>query len=258
MHLFRVIAMTLPMIAAMAVSAGAAEPVNHCYELRVYYAAEGKLDALNSRFRDHTCRLFEKHGLTNIGYWTPVENPERKLMYIIAAPTREARDKGLNDLIADPEFKAAVAESERDGKLVDKMESTFLHLNDYSPAIELKQESPERVFELRTYITTPGNLDRLNARFRDHTVELFAKHGMTNIGYWSLDDDQPAAEKTLVYLLAHESQKAHDASFDAFRADPVWVAAKKASEDAAGGSLTEAENGVQSIMLQPTDYSPLK
>ena len=114
------------------------------------------------------------------------------------------------------------------------------------------------MFELRTYIATPGNVDRLNARFRDHTCALCEKHGMTNIGYWSLDADQADADKLLVYLLAHKSPEARDASFDAFRTDPDWIAARTASEQAGGGSLTAAENGVQSVLLTPTDYSPMK
>ena len=88
-------------------------------------------------------------------------------------------------------------------------------------------------------------------------MKLFAKHGMTNLAYWALDADQPAASDTLVYLLAHKTKTARDASFDAFRQDPAWVAAKAASEKAGGGSLTTPD-GVQSVMLKATDYSPLK
>lgn len=259
MQHLRTIAMSLSLVAATAVLAQSEEPAgNACYELRVYYAADGKLDALHSRFRDHTCKLFEKHGITNIGYWTPIENPDRKLYYIISCPDRAARDASFKAFGEDPEWQAVVAESEKHGKLVTKVESTFLHLNDYSPVVEAKVEEAPRVFELRTYIATPGNLDRLNSRFRDHTCALFEKHGMTNIGYWSLDADQADADKLLVYLLAHESPEARNASFDAFRADPDWIAARTASEQAGGGSLTAAENGVQSVMLAPTDYSPMK
>ena len=64
-----------------------------CYEMRVYYAAPGKLDALQARFRDHTCKLFEKHGITNIGYFVPIENPNSKLVYFLAFPSRDAAKK---------------------------------------------------------------------------------------------------------------------------------------------------------------------
>ena len=112
-----------------------------------------------------------------------------------------------------------------------------------------------RVFELRTYTTTPNNLPVLHARFRDHTMALFAKHGMTNLFYWQLLPDQAGAENTLIYMLAHASQDAAKASFDAFRADPDWIAAKTASEIKGGGSLT-IPDGVKSVFLKATDYSP--
>ena len=78
---------------------------------------------------------------------------------------------------------------------------------------------------------------------------------MTNLFYWKLLPDQPAAENTLVYMLAHKSEAAAKASFDAFRADPEWITAKKASEDKGGGSLT-VPDGVKSVFLKATDYSP--
>src|SRR5271167_1566683 len=103
------------------------------FELRTYTAAPGKMEALNARFRDHTCKLFEKHGMTNIGYWTPVENPERKLYYILAYPDRAAREESWKEFMADPVWKAAFAESETGGKLVDKVESAYLQATDFSP-----------------------------------------------------------------------------------------------------------------------------
>ena len=127
---------------------------------------------------------------------------------------------------------------------------------DYSPEIKADKEG-HRVFELRVYTVTPGKLDNLNARFRDHTCKLFEKQGMTNIGYWRPMKDQRGANETLVYILAHKSVDAAKASFDAFRKDPDWIAARKASEEKAGGSLT-VKDGVKSTFLKPTDYSPLR
>ncbi|MBX9627867.1 MAG: NIPSNAP family protein [Gemmataceae bacterium] len=227
--------------------------------MRVYYAAPGKLDALHARFRDHTTKLFEKHGLKNVGYFVPAgENPERKLVYFISAPSRKARDESFKNFIADPAWKTAAAESEKNGRLVDKIESHFLTATDYSPALKVGDSKSGRVFELRAYTTTKGNLPALDARFRDHTVKLFEKHGMTNVVYWHLVPGQKGAEDKLVYLLAHKSQDAAKASFDAFRKDPDWVKARAASEEKAGGSLTEPKGGVLSEFLVPTDYSPLK
>ena len=228
-----------------------------CYELRVYHAAEGKLEDLNARFRNHTVKLFEKHGMTNIGYWVPVENPGNLLIYVLAFPSREARDASFKAFGADPEWKKAASESEKNGKLVDKIESTILKATDFSPEIKPSTSPEARTFEMRTYTTTPGNLDRLLKRFREHTVGLFAKHGMTNFGYW-VPAAGPKAENTLVYILAHKSKEAAAESFKAFRDNPDWVKARKASEEEAGGSLTAAKDGVVSVMMTPTDYSPTR
>ena len=111
-----------------------------------------------------------------------------------------------------------------------------------------------RVFEIRTYTTPPGKLDALNARFRDHTVKFFEKHGMTNIGYWT-PTDPPLSDNTLIYVLAHKDREAAKQSWDAFRKDPDWLKARADSEAKAGGSLTTK---VESVFLTPTDYSRLK
>jgi hypothetical protein len=226
------------------------------YELRTYYAAPGKLDALHARFRDHTCKLFEKHGMTNIGYWVPVANPDNKLIYIIAFPSQEAHAKAWKEFIADPEWQKAYKESEVSGKLVEKIESVLLSATDYSP--ELKPSSAgDGVFELRVYTASKDGLGALNARFRDHTCKLFEKHGIANVGYWVPRKDQKGAEDTLIYMLRHKSEDAAKASFDSFRKDPEWVAARKASEDKAGGPLT-VKDGVKSTFLKATDYSPIR
>ncbi len=238
-------------------SAVSAEKDTRVFEMRTYYAPAGKLDDLHARFRNHTVALFEKHGMTNIGYWTPIENPDNKLVYVLAYPSREARETSWKAFMADPDWKKAQSESEANGKLVAKVDQLFMSATDFSPEIKAGKGAADRVFELRTYTTTPGNLSALHSRFRDHTLGLFAKHGMTNFAYWQLAPGQPDADNTFVYLLAHTSTDAAKASFEAFRADPIWVAAKKASEDKAGGSLT-VPDGVKSVFMKPTDYSPTR
>ena len=233
-----------------------------CFEMRVYYAAEGKLDALHSRFRDHTMKLFEKHGITNLGYFVPIgDNPERKLIYFLAYPSLDARNASWKAFMADPDWQKAYKASEVNGKLVAKVESVYLSATDYSPLAKAEKVG-NRVFEMRTYTAEPGRLPNLNARFRDHTVALFAKHGMTNVAYWTPMADQkgaasPPGADTLIYFLAHASQDAAKASFGNFGKDPAWQAARKASEEKAGGSLTVAK-GVKSVFLVPTDYSAVK
>jgi hypothetical protein len=110
-------------------------------------------------------------------------------------------------------------------------------------------QAENRVFELRTYVALEGKLPNLLARFRDHTVKLFEKHGMQNIGYW-IPKDQP---NTLIYIVAHKSQAAAKASWDAFRGDPVWVKARTESE--ANGKIVDK---VTSVFMDPADFSKLK
>src|SRR2546423_13665847 len=246
-HLFFAVSLLVSMTGYAAAGDG---PV---YELRTYYAAPGKLDDLNARFRDHTMTIFEKHGMTNIGYWMPLENPDHKLIYMISFPSREAARKSWREFGSDPEWQAAAKASETNGKLVTKVESIFLKATDYSPEIKPSKGNEPRVFELRTYHASPGKLDDLNARFRNHTLALFKKHAMTNFGYWTPTDKDKGAGETLIYILAHKSKEAGEASFAAFRADPDWVAAKKASEE--NGSLTTK---VESVYMVPTDYSPTR
>lgn len=109
-----------------------------------------------------------------------------------------------------------------------------------------------RVYELRTYTTAPGRLPALNRRFREHTLGLFVRHGMTNVGYWTPQDSARAAT-TLVYVLAHPSREQARRSWAAFGADPEWQRVQAASE--ADGKIVER---VESVFLDPTDYSPLR
>src|SRR5436190_19973677 len=92
------------------------------FEMRTYFAAPGKMADLHARFRNHTCKLFEKHGMTIIGFWSPdkAEDAETKLIYILAFPSKEAKDKAWKAFGSDPQWQNAKAESEKNGKLVDK------------------------------------------------------------------------------------------------------------------------------------------
>ena len=107
---------------------------NRVYELRTYTAAEGKLEALKARFRDHTITIFKKHGIESIGYWVPQDGDRSKntLIYIVAHPSREAATKNWAEFQADPEWKKVAAESEANGKLVLKVESVFMDPTEFS------------------------------------------------------------------------------------------------------------------------------
>src|SRR5438552_13787639 len=225
-------------VASLAVLAADKPGDNRCYELRAYYAAPGKLDALNARFRNHTMQIFEKHGMVNIGYWMPAENPDNKLIYVLAFPSREAARKSWADFSKDPDWQKVIKESEAGGRLVTRVDSVFLTASDYSPEIRPTKTAEPRLFELRTYSATPGKLDDLHARFRDHTCKLFEKHHLANFAYLTPMDRDKGADNTLIYILAQKNKEVADASWKAFREDPDWVAVKNASEEKAGGSLT--------------------
>ena len=109
---------------------------NRFFELRVYTAATDRMDKLAARFRNHTTRLFEKHGMTNLGYWKAVsgDNAERTLVYIMAYPSREAREASWKAFQADPEWQRVAAESQADGiRLAEKVESRYMVPTDFSP-----------------------------------------------------------------------------------------------------------------------------
>jgi hypothetical protein len=105
------------------------------FEMRTYIAAPGKLDDLNARFRNHTNKLFVKHGMELIGYWTPTADPAAKntLIYILAYPSKDAADKAWKAFRDDPEWKNVVKQTEANGKLVEKVESVYMKPTDYSP-----------------------------------------------------------------------------------------------------------------------------
>lgn len=124
--------------------------------------------------------------------------------------------------------------------------------NALQPWSSLHAQSGARVFELRTYTTHPGKLDALNARFRNHTMRIFERHGMKNVGYW-VPQDAPLKQNTLIYILAHPSREAAAKSWDAFRTDPEWTKARAESE--AQGPINSK---VESVFMEATDYSPMK
>jgi uncharacterized protein (DUF1330 family) len=109
---------------------------SRCFEIRTYTAAPGKLEALHARFRDHTMKIFKKHGMEVVGFWGPTDKEkgsENTLVYVMAFPSREARDKAWKEFREDPEWQKAQTESEKNGKLTEKVEFVILMATDYSP-----------------------------------------------------------------------------------------------------------------------------
>ena len=232
-----------------------AQKDDRVYELRTYHANPGKLDALLARFRDHTVELFKKHGMTNVAYWVPEKNEEQILIYLMAYPDRKKRDEMWKAFANDPDWKSAYAASTKNGKLITKVDQVFMKPTEWSPAFEIEKQNPDRLFELRQYTTNPGKLPNIHARFRDHTIELFKTHGMTNLTYFRLLPDQDGTDNTLIYFLAHKNGESRKQSFSDFSKDPKWKSARKASE--LDGKIL-IKGGVKSILMKPTDFSPTK
>lgn len=133
----RTLLQSIPALALLGTTTFAAQPKTTVFELRVYHAYDGKLDDLLARFRDHTTKLFEKHGIKNIAYWTPTDDPlkAKTLIYIVAHPSREAAAANWKAFGDDPDWQSVRDKSEANGKLVEKVDSTFMTLTDFSPAI---------------------------------------------------------------------------------------------------------------------------
>jgi hypothetical protein len=107
------------------------------YELRTYHAYPEKFDELLARFRDHTMRIFEKHGIKSIAYWTATDEPleGKTLIYILEHRSRDAAKRSWENMGADPEWQAVKAETEANGKLFEKIDSTYMKKTDFSPTL---------------------------------------------------------------------------------------------------------------------------
>jgi hypothetical protein len=221
------------------------------FELRIYYCQPGRLDALIQRFQNHTTKIFEKHGMENIGYWVPTNNEKNALYYILAFPSKEAREKSWADFVADPQWKEVQSKSEESGKIIESIVSIPMTASEIMPKLK-PGKGDGRLFELRNYTCLPGRLPNLTTRFKDHTLKLFEKQGMQNLMYFNTVEEAGAQPK-LVYLLAHKNQDEAKKSWDAFRADPTWIAARDASEK--DGKIVEK---VESVYMTPLSFSKIK
>ena len=114
--------------------AGFALAQNRVYELRTYTCNEGKLEALKTRFRDHTIEIFKRHGMESVGYWIPQDPDKSKttLIYIISHASREQAAQNWKDFGADPEWQKVNTESNANGRIVAKIESVFMDPTDFS------------------------------------------------------------------------------------------------------------------------------
>jgi hypothetical protein len=234
----------------------AAEKDTRIYELRIYHAAPGKLDALHARFRDHGTKLMDRQGITTVGAWVPIDNRDDLILVLLSSPSRDAREKSWKAFQKDSDWQKVYKESEKNGKLVKKVDHLFLTPAEFSPDIK-PIKGGERVFELRICTASSGHFDNLKARFRTQVLKLFEKHGMTNVGYWSPMPDQKGANEKLYFLLAHKSVEAARSSHKALHEDEEWKKLKAEREKQEGRPPAQ-KNGDKALYLKATDYSPMK
>ena len=214
------------------------------YESRIYNAMPGKLPALNDRFASHTVGFFKKHGIGMLGFWTDEIGTSNRLTYILTFENMADREARWAAFQADPDWHQARAGTEGEGPLVATVENTFMRLTPYSPEPAINSN----VQELRIYDAAPGKLPALHDRFANHTIRLFEKHGIENIGYWTED---VGTSNRLVYILGYPSLGDREKSWAAFGADPDWQKARAESET--DGTLVRVS--YHSIM-RLTPYSP--
>ncbi|MFM1934956.1 MAG: hypothetical protein RL360_1837 [Bacteroidota bacterium] len=226
---------------------------NRYFEMRIYYCHPGRLDALIQRFTNHTTKIFEKHGMTNVGYWIPTNNTENALYYILAYPSKAERDSSWKHFSSDPEWKTVSKKSEETGKIVAKVTSIFMNATDFSPKIKPSGGAVDQVFELRTYTQLPGRNPAILSRFRDHTMKIFKSHDIKNIAYFTTIEKDPAVQSKLVYLVAHPSEEAAKTNWGAFVNDPKWKQVSSDSEK--DGKIIEK---IESIFMTPTSFSTIR
>ena len=270
-------------IASIAMNAISQDSSSTIYELRSYVSEPGRQADVLKLIEGGGMTFMKKHQLNLAAVWVPADVKDERVFTLVRHKSKESCDASWTAFQNDPAWKEVVQKSVVDGKKpVKSIERVFMSVNDYSPSLDVKPAG-ERVFELRTYIASNGNLAGLNARFRNHTLKLFEKHGMTNIMYWSalegepltcgklleavspigkadakIDVNAPAAGNSLIYFIAHASEEAAKESFGKFRVDPVWEKVRTESEASAGGKSLTADGGVKSLFLKATSFSPLK
>jgi hypothetical protein len=214
------------------------------YELRTYEAMPGKLPALNKHL-EVAAGLFKKHDLGVLGFWTDEIGTGGQVTYTWIYQDMEDRQKKLAAFASDSAWQQQVAEeTEKEGVIVARTHNTMLQLTPYSPQPKITTN----VQELRIYDAMPSRLPDLNNRFANHTLGLFEKHGMENIGYWT---EVFGTSNRLVYMLGYPSLGDREKSWATFQRDPDWQKARAESEK--NGTLVAKTHN---IILRPTAYSP--
>jgi hypothetical protein len=188
--------------------------------------------------------IFKNHGIGMLGFWTAEIGTSNQLTYILAFDSMADREKKWTAFQADPAWHQVRAETEATGPIVDHVVNAFMRLTPYSPQPQLGSN----IHELRVYDAMPGKLPALHDRFANHTIQLFKKHGIDNVAYWTED---VGTSNRLVYMLGYPDLGAREKSWTAFQADSAWQQARAESEK--DGPLVRVS---RHTILRLTPYSP--
>ena len=214
------------------------------YELRIYDTMPGKLPALNDRFANHTVGFFKKYDIGMVGFWTAEIGASNQLTYVVSFDSMADREKKWTAFQADPAWQEVRAETEKDGPINARVSNTFMRLTPYS----MEPHITSKVQELRVYDAVPGKLPALHDRFANHTINLFKKHGIENVAYWT---DDVGISNRLIYMVGYDGLGDREKNWAAFGTDPEWHKARAESEK--DGPLTTRSH---SSILRLTAYSP--
>ena len=212
------------------------------YELRTYEAVPGKLPALHTRL-EVAAGLFKKNGLGALGFWTDEIGTLGQVTYMWIYDSLEDRGKKVAAFTSDPIWKQQDEAAEKEGPIIARAHNTMMQLTHFSPEPKIST----KIQELRIYEAMPGRMPDLQTRFANHTMGLFERHGMENIGYWT---ELFGTSSRLVYMLGYASLADREKSWDSFRKDPEWHKAQ--AESLTRGPITST---MQNRILRPTPYS---
>lgn len=224
------------------------------HELRIYTVTRNKMDGVLERFHDTVEPVRRKHGITTIGYWSaPGTTNGGTFAYLMAAASKEELQKQEKEFGSDAQFKEGYAASNaKHGKTVDKIVALPL-IVDATTKFDFTSAKAARAFDLRIYSVLPGRIDAFRARWRDHAVPIYERHGLHSLGWWMADKKDADGNDQFVCLLAGESIAVIEKSITEFHQDVEWLRVERETE--ANGKL---HSGVIAYKLAPTGFSPLK
>ena len=210
------------------------------YELRIYDVTPGKLDAVIERFRETVEPVRRKHEIDTVGYWTASATNGEKFVYLIRADSESQLRAHEKAFVDDPEFKKGYAAStSKHGKTVEKITSIPLKSEDAA-----KYEISGAALDLRLYTILPGKLDEFRARWRDHAVQIYARHGLRSCGWWTAEKD---GQTFFICLLAAKDIAAIKQSISEFHSDAEWKRVEEDSER--NGKLRSSVTSLQLTLV---------